>query len=122
MVGATTILGKHLLATSMGGLRLHTSCSPVMGGITFLLGTTPPLFTGVVLFPLALVSFPMSLHWLLLAEFFWARNCALLWCIKNTDHPPVWIAQDLSSALGRDHLLPLQSLLLHPDLLHRHLP
>jgi hypothetical protein len=78
MVGVTTILGAHLPTTSMGGLRPHTAHSPVMEGITFLLGTYLPLSTGVVHFPLALVSFPMRLHWLPQATVFWARCCALL--------------------------------------------
>jgi hypothetical protein len=70
MAGATTILVEYLPTTSMGGLCLPTAHSPVMGGITFLLGTSPPLSTGVVHFPLALVSFPVRLHWLPRAAFF----------------------------------------------------
>jgi hypothetical protein len=49
-------------STSMGGLCPHRPRSPVMGGITFLLGTSLPSSTGVVHFPLALVSFPVHLH------------------------------------------------------------
>jgi hypothetical protein len=64
MAGATTILFKHLPATSMGGLCLLIACSPVMGSFIFLPGTSPPMSTGMVCFPLALVSFHMHLHWL----------------------------------------------------------
>jgi hypothetical protein len=107
MLGVTTILDAHLPVTSMGGLRPHIPCSPVMGGITFLLGTSLLLSMVVVHFPLALVSFPMHLHRLPRATVFQACCCALLWCMRNFDHSPVWMPPDLSLALGTDHLLPL---------------
>jgi hypothetical protein len=121
MVGVTTILDVHLPATSMGGLCPHTAHSLVMGGITFLLGTSLPSSMGVVHFPLALVSFPVHLHQLPQATVFQVRCCALLWCMRNFDHPPVWMPPDLPSALDTDHLLPLRSLLLHLVLLPHHL-
>jgi hypothetical protein len=78
MAGATTILDKHLPATSMGGLCPQTACSPVMGGTTFLLGTCTPLFTGVVLFPITLVHFHVHLNRLPQAMVFLACCCAIL--------------------------------------------
>jgi hypothetical protein len=122
MAGATTILVEHLPATSMRGLGLPTAHSPVMGGISFLPGTSPPSSTGVVYFLLALVTFPVHLHWLPQAMVFWARCCTCLWRTQNTAPLPVWMPPGLSSALGTDHLLPLQLCLLYPALLPHHLP
>jgi hypothetical protein len=90
MEAATTILAAFLPTTSTGGLCPPTTHSPIMGGATFLLRTSPPLSMGVALFPLGLVSFPVRLHRLPQSLIFQAHHCALLWHTKNTALLPDW--------------------------------
>jgi hypothetical protein len=75
-----------------------------MGGITFLLGTSPSLSTGVIRFSLALVSFPVCLHWLPQAMVFWAFCSTLLWCTKN--NAPLFGLNATRSFLGLGHRPP----------------